>query len=68
LDTSIYYTEKQKVKQSFEEAERLRLYSCFKNKECLNCKYFYVCDGMEKQLEGKVNPKPIFGEKIKIVW
>jgi len=68
LNTSISYTEKQKVKQSFEEAERLRLYSCFKNKECLNCKYFYVCDGMEKQLEGKVNPKPIFGEKIKIVW
>jgi MoaA/NifB/PqqE/SkfB family radical SAM enzyme len=68
LDTSIKYTNRQKVDQSFEEAERLRLYSCVKSKECLQCKYFYVCDGIEKQLDDKVKLNPIFGEKIKIVW
>jgi MoaA/NifB/PqqE/SkfB family radical SAM enzyme len=68
LDTSITYTHKQKVEQSFDEAERLRLYTCFKSNECLNCKYFYVCDGIEKQLKGKIQPKPILGEKIKVVW
>ncbi len=67
LNTKISYTHEQKVDQCFSEADRLRIYSCFKTEECLKCKYFYVCDGVENELKGKVNLNPILGEKIKIV-
>ena len=67
LDTSIPYTHNQKVDQCFAEAERIRLQSCFKTQGCTKCKYFFVCDGIENQLEGIVEPKPITGTFIKQV-
>ena len=67
LDTSVPYTHEQKVDQCFAEAERIRLYSCFKTTKCTECKYFFVCDGVENQLQGVVEPRPIPGEKIKCV-
>jgi len=67
LDTSVSYTHKQKVDQSISEAERMRLMSYFKTKECTKCKYFFVCDGVENELKGKVEPRPIDGDKIKCV-
>lgn len=68
LDTQISYTHKEKVDQSFAEAERIRLQSCFKTQACTGCKYFFVCDGIEKQLESHVEPTPSAGEKIKVIW
>lgn len=64
LDTSVPYLHIDKVQQSFAEAERIRLQSCFKTSECLKCKYFFVCDGIENELKGYVEPSPVFGEKI----
>lgn len=67
LDTSIPYTHKEKVDQCFAEAERIRLQSCFKTTECTSCKYFFVCDGFENQLKGKVIPIAVPGDKVKNV-
>jgi MoaA/NifB/PqqE/SkfB family radical SAM enzyme len=64
LDTSIPYSHEQKVDQCFAEADRIRLLSCFKTKDCLSCKYFFVCDGIEHQLKDHVSPRPIFGDRI----
>jgi hypothetical protein len=67
LDTSLSYTHSQKVDQSFAEAERIRLQSCFKTQDCLKCKYFFVCDGIENELQGHVMPSPVAGERITCV-
>ena len=67
LDTSIQYTHKQKVDQCVAEAERMRLQGYFKTRECTQCKHFYVCDGIDNELNGHVIPKPISGIKIKCV-
>ena len=65
LDTSVQYTHHEKVDQAFAEADRLRLFSCFKTAECAKCKYFIVCDGIEKPLRGKVFPIAVEGPLIK---
>ncbi len=41
----------------FETAFKKRNYSYNKNKECFNCKYYLICDGLENNLENqKVYP------------
>jgi MoaA/NifB/PqqE/SkfB family radical SAM enzyme len=67
LDTSILYTHNEKVDQCFSEAERIRLHSCFKTQSCTGCRYFFVCDGIEHQLNGHVEPKPINGIKVRTI-
>lgn len=67
LNTSINYTNKEKIDQCFVEAERIRLQTYFKTKECTNCKYFFVCDGIENELKNCVSPRPVVGDKIKCV-
>lgn len=67
LDTSIPYTHEQKVDHSFSEASRIRLQTCFKTDKCTGCKYFFTCDGIENQLKGHVEPRPVIGIKITCV-
>lgn len=67
LDTSVEYTHEQKVDQCFAEAERIRLQTCFKTTDCVKCKFFLVCDGIENQLKGSVFPIPVVGTKISCV-
>lgn len=67
LDTGIEYTHEQKVDQSFAEADRIRLQTCFKTDKCTTCKYFFTCDGIENQLKGHVEPRPVSGIKIQCV-
>jgi radical SAM protein with 4Fe4S-binding SPASM domain len=63
IDTTKTYTELEKLQQSYEEAKKFRLNSYHKGKECLDCKYLFICDGVEKQL--KDTPlKPVAGDKI----
>jgi hypothetical protein len=38
-----------------------------KDLNCLKCKHFYICDGIEKELFGKTELHPELGEKIKEV-
>jgi MoaA/NifB/PqqE/SkfB family radical SAM enzyme len=67
LDVSKLYSHKEKVNQCVEEAERLRLQSYFKTNKCTGCKYFFVCDGIENELQGHVEPAPLDGDKIRCI-
>jgi len=67
LDTSKIYSQKEKVNQCLVEAEKIRLQSYFKTVKCTGCKYFFVCDGIENELKGHVEPRPIDGDKIKCI-
>jgi hypothetical protein len=37
--------------------------SYYKNRECMECQYYYICDGIEKQITTAV-PIPVKGDKI----
>jgi hypothetical protein len=67
VDTSVAYTHEQKVDQCIAEAERIRLQSYFKTKDCTSCKHFFTCDGIENELRGIVSPLPVTGEKNKVI-
>jgi len=47
----------------YDKAEQNRNMFYNKNKECLDCKYLYICDGYEKVIKD-IELKPICGEKI----
>lgn len=66
IDTSISYTDEQKLELAYSECARQRISYYHKDVGCVNCKYFYICDGVEKEIAGTVlTPEP--GEKIKHV-
>jgi len=63
IDTSKKYNEIEKLRQSYEKAKDFRIKSYHKGKECLDCKFLFICDGVEKEL--KDTPlNPVEGEKI----
>jgi len=47
----------------YEAAKRQRLDTYKKNKECLDCKHYYICDGYEKTFE-HLDVYPEEGEKL----
>lgn len=47
----------------FDAAREKRNNTYYKKKECLSCKYYYICDGIEKQIKN-IELKPESGEKI----
>ena len=52
-----------KYKALYDAAAEKRNWTYFKTKDCLNCKHYYICDGVEKQIKNvQVRPEP--GEKI----
>jgi len=53
---------KDKVKDLYNTAEVQRVSSYDKPLECLKCKHFYICDGVEKGLDMPVYP--VKGDKI----
>lgn len=54
------------LKSLYESASKNRNNTYYKKEECLKCKYFYICDGVEKKIKDvKLNPEP--GEQIKQV-
>ena len=59
IEPEVYKENKHKV--MYETAKKNRLYLYYKKKECLKCKYFYICDGIEYDMEVEPNE----GEKIK---
>jgi len=60
--TDLYLPDKYRFLYSQAAVNRLKYY--IKPNECFNCKYFYLCDGIEKVLqETEIYPEP--GEKIK---
>lgn len=67
LDVSKEYTPEEKIQTAYKacQTHRQRFYT--KKLECLKCKHFYICDGVEKEI---ANTTPVFpepGEKIKQV-
>lgn len=66
IDVSRKYTEAEKLEHAHKQCadHRNRFYR--KKVECLKCKYFYICDGVEKEI---LHPtvKPVDGDKIQEV-
>jgi len=53
------------LKSLFNDAKKDRINSYKKQPECIKCKYFYICDGIENDIIQEV--RPVDGEKIKQV-
>lgn len=47
----------------YKAAEKKRNWSYYKKYECLECRHYYICDGVEKQIKN-ITVKPEPGEKI----
>jgi len=54
---------KDPLKALYDSAKRNRLNSYYKTKECFNCKYYYICDGIENSIQ-QIELHPESGEKI----
>jgi MoaA/NifB/PqqE/SkfB family radical SAM enzyme len=63
LDTSKQYTPKEQIDIAYEAAKEERLYTYKKPIACIRCKYFNICDGIEKP--SGVQVIPVRGQKIK---
>jgi MoaA/NifB/PqqE/SkfB family radical SAM enzyme len=50
-------------KAMYEAAAKKRNWTYYKTKDCLDCKYYYICDGVEKQIKD-IKLQPEAGEKI----
>lgn len=61
VDPATYRTDP--LAAMYESAKQQRNRSYYKKKECMSCKHFYLCDGIEKQItDVELHPSP--GEKI----
>jgi MoaA/NifB/PqqE/SkfB family radical SAM enzyme len=67
LDVSKEYTPTEKIQNAYEECatHRSRFYK--KDKDCVKCKHFYICDGIEKEIADTTPVIPATGDKIKQV-
>jgi radical SAM protein with 4Fe4S-binding SPASM domain len=61
IDPEVY--RKDPYKAMYDSAAFKRNNTYYKKHECLDCKYYYICDGVEKQIKD-VDLKPEPGEKI----
>jgi MoaA/NifB/PqqE/SkfB family radical SAM enzyme len=57
-------TNDEKLLQAHKTAEDHRLNFYSKSKECINCKYFYICDGIENEIFKTTKVNPVEGDKI----
>ncbi len=67
LDVSREYTEKEKIQNAYDacSTHRKRFYK--KGIDCVKCKHFYICDGVEKEIAEFTPVHPDTGDKIKQV-
>ncbi|WP_412463065.1 radical SAM protein [Halobacteriovorax sp. RT-2-6] len=70
-DWNIYAYDVEKIeekvldtKEYFEVAAQKRKHTYTKGKECFNCMYFFVCDGVEKKISNVQKVYPVDGDKI----
>lgn len=66
IDTNREYTHEEKINLAYDTAYERRLRDYKKDQPCLSCKYFNICDGVEKQVVD-FEYKPVSGDKIKQV-
>lgn len=57
------YTYNELLEHDYFEAEKTRINGYHKDITCKECKYFYICDGIDKHLAGQ-ELIPVQGEKI----
>jgi len=62
LDVDRAYTHEEKINLAYQAAKKERLESYNKPIECLQCKHFYICDGVENRVPPTVIPEK--GTKI----
>jgi len=67
LDVSKHYTEQEKIKLAYDTCGKFRAMFYKKRTDCLKCKHFYICDGVEKEIADNTPVYPAEGEKIKQV-
>jgi MoaA/NifB/PqqE/SkfB family radical SAM enzyme len=66
VDVSKQYTHEEKLALAYAQCADHRIRYYRKDVKCVTCKYFYICDGVEKEL--KNTPMiPVEGDKIKEV-
>lgn len=67
LDVTRSYTPTEKIQNAYNacSTHRARFYK--KTLDCLKCKHFYICDGIEKEILSDTPVIPAAGEKIKQV-
>ena len=63
LDVSKQYSDHEKIDMAYKTATERRMKDYKKPKECLLCKYLYICDGVENEVKG-FKAKPENGKKI----
>lgn len=51
------------LKHLFNAADKDRVGNYYKKRECMNCAYFYLCDGLENGVDQEVFP--VVGERIR---
>jgi MoaA/NifB/PqqE/SkfB family radical SAM enzyme len=61
IDPETYQADPYKALYDAAAFKRNRTY--YKTKDCLNCKHYYICDGVEKQIKN-ITLQPEDGEKI----
>jgi MoaA/NifB/PqqE/SkfB family radical SAM enzyme len=67
IDVTKKYNDEEKINFAYSECARQRQLFYRKDLSCLKCKYFYICDGVEKELHGHTDLNPESGEKIQDV-
>lgn len=67
VDVTKKYTDYEKLEFAYAEASRQRNRFYSKSFDCLKCKNYYICDGIEKEIADKTAVHPELGEKIKEV-
>ena len=65
LDVSKPYTEEEKIQNAYDACKTHRHHFYKKSMDCLKCKHFYICDGIEKEIADTTPVIPEPGEKIK---
>lgn len=66
IDVSKQYNEIEKLGLAYDTASKRRTRDYRKDTDCLTCKFYNICDGVEKQVKDFIY-KPITGEKIRDV-
>lgn len=57
IDPETYKADR--MKAMYEAAKHNRMHTYRKGRECIDCKHFFICDGIEKQMpETEVRPEP----------
>jgi MoaA/NifB/PqqE/SkfB family radical SAM enzyme len=67
IDVSKQYTHEEKLQFAHEACKKFRARFYRKKLDCLKCKHFYICDGVEREIADKNEVYPAPGDKIKNV-